>query len=651
MAKKHKNKTTDSTIISDLKRLIGYIGKYNVAIIIAILLLIFGVVISVFAPKILGRATTSLGNSVVNKKIYEQVQETLKVMPKEAIQNIPTDATIKTLIEYKVIPEEVSSKLPDSAKDIKIFGEEPKIDFGYIRNILLIVLAIYLVNEVMQFIANRIMAYISQKVTYNLRKQLSEKLDRLPLKFYDNNTQGEILSKITNDVDNISSMLQQSLVEILQSVFTIIGILIIMFTINIPLAFIAAIVLPLSLLMVKIVVGHSQKYFKEQQEVLGKLNGHIEEVYTGHEMVKAFNKESYELKKMKDLNDGLYNSSWKSQFLSGLMMPTIITISNLSYVGICIYGAKLTISGSLSIGDIQAFLQYINQFTQPISQTANMLNIMQSTMASAKRIFDLLDEPEETHYEQIDEVNKVQGKVSFENVNFSYNDNIELIKDLNLDIKPGQMVAIVGPTGAGKTTITNLLLKFYEINSGDIKVDDKSIKDMSREEVRKMFGVVLQDTWLFNGTITENMRYAKTDATDEEIKEAIKLAQSEHFVSLLQDQYDFKLSEGASNISQGQKQLLTIARAILSDLPMLILDEATSNVDTKTEKLIQKAMDELINKKTTFVIAHRLSTIKKADLILVIDDGKIVEQGTHEELLLKEGNYFKLYNSQFNEAE
>ncbi len=631
------------------KRLIKHIGKYNKAIVGILLVLALGTILSVVSPKILGRATTELGNNIMQKMVYSNMQLMLEEMPEIMKIMLPENATVQTLIDMKIVPEEYVSKIPDVAKVISL-NVEPKINFVYIGEILLIILGLYVVSAIFTYTANRTMAYIAQKVTYNLRKEMDEKLDRLPLKFFDKHTHGEILSRVTNDIDNISTMLQQSLVQIIQSIFTIVGILIMMITISLSMTGVAILVIPVSLIFIISVVKVSQKYFVAQQRVLGDINGHIEETYSGDLVVKSFNMQQVEIQKFDKINEELYKHGWKAQFLSGLMMPIIHVINNLGYIGICILGANLVIQGRMTIGDIQAFIQYTNQFTQPIAQAANMMNMIQGTIASAERVFEILDEKEES----LDVMSPVKpdvvrGNIVCDNVEFSYNKDEKLIENWSLNVKPGQTVAIVGPTGAGKTTIVNLLMKFYDIQGGDIKIDGISIKDMTKSDVRKMFAMVLQDTWLFNGTIRENLRYSKQDASDSEIEQAAYLAHADHFIRALPEGYDFKLNEEASNISQGQKQLLTISRAILANAPILILDEATSNVDTRTEQLIQKAMSKLMQGRTSFVIAHRLSTIKNADVIIVMEHGKIVERGNHDELLKKDGQYSKLYNSQFSE--
>ena len=587
----------------------------------------------------------------MQRAIYEKIQEVLNNVPAEMKNNLDKDMTVKDLIDMGWISESEASNIPDTAKEVFIF-KKPEFNYSYILKILIITLGLYLVSGIFMYISNKIMAYISQKVTYKLRLDVDEKLDRLPLKFFDSHTHGEILSRITNDIDNISTMLQQTLTQILDSIFTLIGILVMMISINIVMAGIVVLVIPVSLIFIGIIVKSSQKYFIAQQEILGELNSQIEETYSADLVVKTFNMQNSEIEKFKKINDRLCKASWKAQFLSGIMMPIINVVNNLAYVGICVIGAKFTIEGKMSIGDIQAFIQYVKQFTEPLIQVANMLSTIQSTVASAERVFEILDEEEEKkEAESPKKLDLVRGEVKCENICFSYNKKEELIKDWSLDVRPGQTVAIVGPTGAGKTTIVNLLMRFYDIDSGDIKIDGVSIYDMSRKDLRGMFAMVLQDTWLFKGTIKENLRYAREDALDEELYQAAYLAHADHFIRSLPKGYDFELNDDASNISSGQRQLLTIARAILADCPILILDEATSNVDTRTEELIQKAMNKLMEGRTSFVIAHRLSTIKSADIILVMEHGRIVERGNHEELLKLNGKYAILYNSQFAEEE
>ena len=583
-----------------MKKLGVYLKPYSLSIAIVILFAIGSAAFSIVGPKILGKATT---------KIFEGL-----------VQKI--------------------SGVPDAS-----------IDFGYIGNIAMILVALYLVSSLFGIIQSFIMSGVAQKVSYNLRKQISEKMDTLPLNYFDTRTNGEVLSRITNDVDTVNQTLNQSLSQIITSVVTLIGVLIMMFSISWIMTLATFIILPVSMVLISLVVKKSQKYFKSQQEYLGHLNGQVEEVYGGHNIMKAFNREEASTKDFDELNNTLYKSAWKSQFLSGMMMPIMSFVGNLGYVLVSILGGWLTIKSVITVGDIQAFIQYVRSFNQPISQMAQVANIMQSTAAAAERVFEFLDEEDEVK----DPVNSVdpseiRGEVEFEDVHFGYNPDKIIINDFSVDVKPGQKVAIVGPTGAGKTTIVKLLMRFYDINSGSIKIDGHDIRDFKRADLRNLFGMVLQDTWLFNGTIMENLRYGRLDATDAEVKEAAKAAHVDHFVKTLPDGYNMVLNEEASNLSQGQKQLLTIARAFLKDPKLLILDEATSSVDTRTELLIQKAMEKLMEGRTSFIIAHRLSTIRDADLILVMKDGDIVEQGNHEELLEKGGFYSSLYNSQFEQS-
>ncbi|MDK0571515.1 ABC transporter ATP-binding protein [Clostridium perfringens] len=583
-----------------MKKLGVYLKPYSLSIAIVILFAIGSAAFSIVGPKILGKATT---------KIFEGL-----------VQKI--------------------SGVPDAS-----------IDFGYIGNIAMILVALYLVSSLFGIIQSFIMSGVAQKVSYNLRKQISEKMDTLPLNYFDTRTNGEVLSRITNDVDTVNQTLNQSLSQIITSVVTLIGVLIMMFSISWIMTLATFIILPVSMVLISLVVKKSQKYFKSQQEYLGHLNGQVEEVYGGHNIMKAFNREEASTKDFDELNNTLYKSAWKSQFLSGMMMPIMSFVGNLGYVLVSILGGWLTIKSVITVGDIQAFIQYVRSFNQPIAQMAQVANIMQSTAAAAERVFEFLEEEDEVK----DPVNSVdpseiRGEVEFEDVHFGYNPDKIIINDFSVDVKPGQKVAIVGPTGAGKTTIVKLLMRFYDINSGSIKIDGYDIRDFKRADLRNLFGMVLQDTWLFNGTIMENLRYGRLDATDAEVKEAAKAAHVDHFVKTLPDGYNMILNEEASNISQGQKQLLTIARAFLKDPKLLILDEATSSVDTRTELLIQKAMEKLMEGRTSFIIAHRLSTIRDADLILVMKDGDIVEQGNHEELLEKGGFYSSLYNSQFEQS-
>ena len=582
-----------------MKQLMKYMSEYKVALIAVLLFAIGSTVFSIVGPKILGKATT---------KIFEGLMA-------------------------------------------KVSGTGG-IDFGAIEKILLILVCLYIVSALFSFIQGYIMSGISQKISYEMRNQISEKINRMPMKYFDTKTHGEILSRITNDVDTLGMSLNQSLTQLITSVTTMVGVLIMMLSISWIMTLAALVIIPLSMFAVRKVVGRSQKYFKKQQRFLGHVNGLVEENYGGHQIVRVFNKEEEVTEEFNKLNDELYDSAWRSQFLSGMMQPLMAFIGNLGYVMVSILGGWLAIRKTIEVGDIQSFIQYVRNFTQPINQLAQVANQLQSTAAAAERVFEFLDEEEEDQTViNLADVNDIKGNIEFEHVNFGYKENKTIIHDFSVNVKKGQKIAIVGPTGAGKTTIVKLLMRFYDVNSGSIKIDGHDIRNFNRSELREAFGMVLQDTWLFNGTIKENIRYGKLDATDEEVVEAAKSANVHHFIKTLNDGYNMVLDEEASNVSQGQKQLLTIARAILADPKILILDEATSSVDTRTELLIQKAMDNLMEGRTSFIIAHRLSTIKDADMILVMNEGDIVEQGSHEELLEKGGFYAKLYNSQFEDDE
>ena len=527
------------------------------------------------------------------------------------------------------------------------------IDFGYIGKILLILLAMYLVSAAFSFCQSWIMSGLSQKMCYDFRRQISEKINRLPLAYFEKRTVGEVLSRITNDVDTLGQSLNQSITQLITSVTTMIGVLIMMLTISPTMTLIAILILPVSMALVLLVVRFSQKYFRAQQKILGTVNGQVEEVYSGHNVVKAFNREDAVLNDFDEANDRLFESAWKSQFLSGLMQPIMTFVGNLGYVAVAVSGSIFAARGIITIGDIQAFIQYVRNFTQPIQQLAQVSNMLQSMAAASERVFEFLGEPEEE--QKADPARRadpacIDGQVTFDHVKFGYTPEKTVIRDFSCDVKPGQKVAIVGPTGAGKTTMVKLLMRFYDVNSGAITLNGHNIKDFDRSALREGFGMVLQDTWLFQGTIMENIRYGRLDATDEEVIAAAKAACADHFIRTLPGGYQMELNEDASNVSQGQKQLLTIARAILADNKIMILDEATSSVDTRTEQRIQTAMDNLMRGRTSFVIAHRLSTIKDADLILVMRDGDIVEQGTHDELLAAGGFYADLYNSQFEDV-
>ena len=581
-----------------MKKLMTYIGKYKFAVATVIVFAIGSTIFSIIGPKILSKATTELFNGLVAK--------------------------------------------------IKSTGG---IDFDKIGKILLILLTMYLVSAVFSFIQGWIMTGVTQKLCFRFRKEISEKIDRMPMKYFESRTVGEVLSRITNDVDTLGQSLNQSVTILITSVTTIIGVLIMMLTISPLMTLIAFVILPISALLISLVIKHSQKYFFTQQEYLGKINGQVEEVFSGQNVIKVFNREEVVKKTFEEDNDVLYQSAWKSQFFSGMMQPIMMFVGNLGYVAVAISGSMLAIKGTIEVGDIQAFIQYVRSFTQPITQVAQVSNMLQSMAAATERVFEFLEEEEEDQFAEnpVHDEN-LQGSVTFKHVKFGYDEDKIIIHDFNSQISPGQTVAIVGPTGAGKTTMVKLLMRFYDVNEGAIKVDGYDIRDFNRSELRENFGMVLQDTWLFKGTIMENIRYGRLDATDEEVIEAAKAAHAHHFISTLPGGYQMELNEEASNVSQGQKQLLTIARAILADNRILILDEATSSVDTRTEARIQKAMNNLMKGRTSFVIAHRLSTIKDADLILVMKDGDIIEQGTHKELLEQQGFYADLYNSQFEEA-
>ncbi len=529
-----------------------------------------------------------------------------------------------------------------------VSGTGDGIDFDYIGRIILISLGLYGASGLFSFVQGWIMSAVSMKMTYRFRRDISRKINRMPLKYFDNTSQGEIISRVTNDVDAINQTLNQSLTQIITSVTTVIGILVMMLTISRIMTLVTVLIVPLSLVMIMLVVRRSQKYFKQQQEYLGHVNGHVEEMFGGHNVMRAFNGEEKSIKKFNGLNEVLYGAAWKSQFLSGLMMPIAFFVGNLGYVAVCVTGGWLAVQGRISVGDILAFILYVRTFIQPISQIANISNVLQQTAASAERVFEFLDEEEESpDTENPVKPEDISGEVRFEDVHFGYRPGQPVIKGFSADVRPGQKIALVGPTGAGKTTMVKLLMRFYDVGKGGIFIDGKNIKDLTREDLRGIFGMVLQDTWLYNDTIMENIRYGRQDASDEEVIESSGIAYVDHFVHTLPNGYGHILNEETSNISQGQKQLITIARAVLADPRILILDEATSSVDTRTELLIQDAMDNLMKDRTSFIIAHRLSTIRNADLILVMDNGDIVEQGSHRELLDKNGFYASLYNSQF----
>ncbi|HLI06692.1 MAG TPA: ABC transporter ATP-binding protein [Ktedonobacteraceae bacterium] len=582
-------------------RLLGYFLPQKFLLTVVFVTAIIGTVFNIVGPKILGLATTKLADGLIAK--YQAI---LRHQP------------------------------------------PPSIDFTYIAHVLLILLGLYVISAIFIYIQQYVMAGVAQRVMYQLRKEIDEKLSRLPLRYFDSRTHGEIMSRAVNDMDNLSTTLQQSVVQLMTSAVTLIGVIVMMLTISPLLSLIVVLTLPMSLFITIGIAKRSQEYFRNQQRALGILNGHVEEMYTGHRIVKAFGHEKEAIDEFDRRNEKLYEAGWKAQFVSGIIMPLMRFVGNIGYVFVAVVGGIMVTKNAITIGDVQAFIQYAQQFTQPIAQLANFANVIQSSMASAERIFELLDEKEEVP-ETADArvIEHPKGEVQFEHVRFGYSPDKILMEDMNIDVKPGQMIAIVGPTGAGKTTLVNLLMRFYEVNNGRILVDGVDIRELKRGALRRMFGMVLQDTWLFNGTIRDNIAYGKENATDEEIVRAARAAYADHFIRTLPEGYNTVLNEDASNISQGQKQLLTIARAFLADPEILILDEATSSVDTRTEMQIQKAMARLMKGRTSFVIAHRLSTIRDADLILVMNHGTIIEKGTHEELLARNGFYADLYNSQF----
>ena len=583
---------------ASIKKLIQYIAKYKIGIIVVMLFAACSTVFTVVGPKILGKATTTLTEGLMAK-----IQRT------------------------------------------------GSIDFGKIGSILLFVLGLYLLSAIFSFVQGWIMTGITQKVCYQLRKEISEKINRMPMKYFESRTYGEVLSRITNDVDTLGQGLNQSITTIITATATMIGVLIMMISISPLMTLIAIVILPISMALISLVTKKSQKFFRNQQEYLGHINGQVEEVYSGHLVIKAFNREKDTIEEFDRTNKILYDSAWKSQFLSGMMQPIMMFVGNLGYASVALTGGLLAIKNIITIGDIQAFIQYVKNFTQPIQQIAQVINMVQSMSAASERVFEFLEEEEENQIvANPADISRITGEVTFDHVHFGYDPEKMIIHDFSAHVLPGQKIAIVGPTGAGKTTMVKLLMRFYDVNRGEIRLNDSNIKDFNRRELRDAFGMVLQDTWLFKGTIMENIRYGRLDATDEEVIAAAKAARADHFIKTLPGGYQMELNEDASNVSQGQKQLLTIARAILADNKILILDEATSSVDTRTEIEIQKAMDNLMCGRTSFVIAHRLSTIRDADLILVMKDGDIIEQGTHETLLAKNGFYAELYNSQFEEA-
>jgi len=638
MAEKPKN------FKKTMRKLIAYLKPYRLLISIVFVFAIASTVFSIASPKILGNATNQIVSDYVKVAAYDQITAKLP-----AGYKIPAGTTGKDFL--KNMPEAMLSKIPsntlDSIKSLDL-SKKPTFNFDKIKYYAIILILLYLFAALMTYLQGWIMAGIAQDISYKLRRQISEKINRLPLSYFDNRTYGDVLSRATNDVDTLSQTLNQSLSQAVSSIVMIVGILAMMFWINWLMTLVSLILLPLSIVVITFIVKRSQKLFKDQQDSLGAIDGHIEEMYAGHNVMRVFNGKARSIAKFNSINDKLYNSSWKSQFLSGLLIPITTFVGNLNFVGVAIVGGWLAIKGTIQIGDIQAFIQYVNQFNQPISQVAQITNILQSAAAAAERVFEFLEEKDEiAEVENPVILDNVKGEVEFDNVVFGYNPDKTIIHNFNAKIERGAKVAIVGPTGAGKTTMVNLLMRFYDVDKGAIKVDGVDIRDMKRADLRKLFGMVLQDTWLFNGTIKDNIAYGQPKASTKEIETAAIAASANHFIHALPHGYKMELNEEADNISSGEKQLLTIARAMLARTPMLILDEATSSVDTRTEILIQKAMEKLMKGKTSFVIAHRLSTIRNADLILVMRDGNIVEQGKHEELLKKKGFYASLYDSQF----
>lgn len=631
-----------------VKKLAKYLAEFRWQMLMVAIFAVGSTTFAIASPKILGGATNQIVEDYVSMKAYETITSKL---PNGA--SLPAGTTGADVLKRLPNQSEIESQIPsnqlETIKKLDL-SQRPEFHFDAIWRVVSLLIGLYILSAIFRYIQTWLMTQVTQTVTFRMRRQLSEKINRLPLSYFDKQTYGEVLSRVTNDVDTISQTLNQSLSQIVSSTVMVLGILVMMFSISWQMSLVALLVLPLAGGAVTLIAKSSQKQFLRQQTQLGELNGHIEEMYGGHQVMRVFNGQKKSLAKFSRINNQLQESAWKAQFLSGLIYPIMNFIGNIGYVVMAILGGWLAINGRLKIGDIQAFIQYIDQFNQPLVQVANIANVLQSTAAAAERVFEFLDEPEEkAEGKDLVKLTHVKGEVEFDNVVFGYKPDQTIIKGLSAHIKPGQRVAIVGPTGAGKTTLVNLLMRFYEINSGAIKIDGVNIAQMKRSEVRQMFGMVLQDTWLFNGTIRQNLLYGNPVASEEEMVATAKEAHVDHFVRSLPGGYDMILGEEATNISQGEKQLLTIARAMLARTPMLILDEATSSVDTRTEVLIQKAMDKLMQGKTSFVIAHRLSTIRDADLILVVRDGNIIEQGKHDELLKQGGFYAELYNSQFAE--
>ena len=627
-----------------MTKLAQYLKPYWWQMSLVLVFVIASTVFSIASPKIMGHATNQIVDDYVSMRAYDAIISKLPAgveLPKGT-----TGADIISRMSTSELSKIPSSQL-DSIKSLDL-SARPTFHFDAVRDIIVLLLGLYLFSALFSYIQGWIMTNVTQKVTYSLRRNISHKINRLPLSYFDKRTYGEVLSRVTNDVDTISQTLNQSLSQIVTSVVMIIGIVIMMLTISWVLTLITILILPLSFVLIALITKKSQVQFIRQQNLLGDINGHVEEMYAGHQVMRVFNGEKASIAKFNTINDKLYRSAWRAQFFSGLMFPLMSFVGNLGYVGVAVAGGWLAIQGHIKIGDIQAFIQYVQQFNQPITQTANIANVLQSTAASSERVFEFLEEPEQAvDTAEPVTLNNVEGRVVFDNVVFGYDPRKPVIKGLSATIEPGHRIAIVGPTGAGKTTLVNLLMRFYEVDSGSITIDGVNIQNMKREDVRTLFGMVLQDTWLFSGTLRDNITYGAPHTTEEHMIHTARNAHVDHFVHSLPGGYDMELNEEASNISQGEKQLLTIARAMLAKTPMLILDEATSSVDTRTEVLIQKAMDNLMKNKTSFVIAHRLSTIRDADLILVMNNGNVVEQGNHQALMAQKGLYASLYNSQF----
>lgn len=672
-----------------MRKLIGSLKDFRWQIVAVIVFVIASVVLSIISPKLLGSITNQITDDYMAIKIYDVVQDNLPDS-----MELPAGTTLSDLIqmmeeqakqaEQLKAAAETGELTPEQAAQLQAMEESgattdtstinmdqldsltdaqrdklmdldlttrPGMNFGFIGQIALWLIAIYVMSALFNYVESWIVTTITQRVAYRFRRDISQKINRMPLRYFDSHPFGDVLSRITNDVDMVSQNLSLVISQVVYCVATIIGILAMMISISITMTAIVLVTIPLSALAISQIVKHSQKYFKQQQDVLGRLNGHIEEVYAGHNIVKIFGSERKVTDKFARYNNGLYQSAWKSQFISGLIFPTMHFIGNLGYVATTVLGGSLVLKGYIQVGDIQAFIQYIQQFNQPVMQIANISSVIQSTVAAAERVFEFLEQPDEeiTWQDDGEIVDHVTGQVTFDHIKFGYDEDRVIIHDFSADVQPGQKIAIVGPTGAGKTTMINLLMRFYDPDSGSIKLDGIDTTKISRSNVRKNFGMVLQDTWLFSGTVKENLLYGKPDATDAELRTAVKAARADHVIQALPEGYNTMLDENANNVSAGEKQLLTIARAMLADAPILILDEATSNVDTRTETLIQSAMDELMKGRTSFIIAHRLSTIRNADLILVLNHGDIIESGNHESLMKKNGFYANLYNSQFAE--